>query len=320
MKQGSTELSGSYQNPPLSGSWGDFPYHPPMNPVRIGCVKYLNTLPLVQGLGSWRDASVVSAVPAKLIDLLMDTGPQGVDLALCSVIDAARATQPVTLLPVGMIGCDGPTLTVRVFSDRPVDQIARLWADTDSHTSVALASIILHARAGVGGRTVPVTDFDARERISARGDSTHLADTFPDRDGWPPALLLIGDKVVTDAPPRELYPHELDLGAAWKDLTGLPFVYALWMCRAGDETRPEVRAAADILDRARRHNATRADWLVASAAPQRRWPTELAATYVGELLRYDVGERERDAVGEFLRRAADLGIAPRVEPKWADME
>lgn len=285
-----------------------------MNPVRIGCVKYLNTLPLIQGLASWRDATLVSAVPAKLIDLLMDDGSDGVDLALCSVIDAARAARPVTLLPVGMIGCDGPTLTVRLFSDRPIDRIERLYADTDSHTSVALASVILHARTG---KNVAITDFDARERTTT---SAAAGETFAHRDGWPPALLLIGDKVVTDAPPRELYPHELDLGEAWKQLTGLPFVYAVWMCRAGDEARPEVRAAADVLDRARRHNASRADWLVGASAPDRRWPTELASTYVGTLLRYDVGDREREAVSEFLRRAADLGLAQRVEPVWADME
>jgi chorismate dehydratase len=283
-----------------------------MKAVRIGCVKYLNTLPLVQGLAAWRDASVVSAVPAKLIDLLMDDGPQGVDVALCSVIDAARAPRPVTLLPAGMIGCDGPTLTVRVFSDRPVDSITRVWADTDSHTSVALARVVLHARTGA---LVPVTDFDARERVTPGA----LPDeSFAERDGWPPAVLLIGDKVVTDAPPAALYPHQLDLGEAWKALTGLPFVYAVWMCRAGDESRPEVRAAADVLDRARRHNATRADWLVAAAAPERRWPINTASTYVGDLLRYDVGAAERQAVGEFLRRAASLGIAPEVAPRWAE--
>jgi chorismate dehydratase len=284
-----------------------------MNPVRIGCVKYLNTLPLVQGLGAWRDATLVSAVPSRLIDLLMDDGPEGVDVALCSVIDAARAPRPVTLLPVGMIGCDGPTLTVRLFADRPVDDIDRLWADTDSHTSVALARVILHARSGGAGGLVPVSDFDARDRASAGAPA---GEHFPERAGWPPAVLLIGDKVVTDAPPKDLYPVELDLGEAWHAMTGLPFVYALWMCRAGEESRPEIRAAAAVLDRARRHNATRADWLVGSSAPERRWPEALASTYLGELLRYDVGDREREAVGEFLRRAADLGLAPRVEPAW----
>ena len=54
------------------------------------------------------------------------------------------------------------------------------------------------------------------------------------------ARLLIGDKVVTDAPPTDRYPHQMDLGEAWKDLTGLPFVYAMWMCRGprtGDQAR-----------------------------------------------------------------------------------
>ena len=42
-----------------------------MERVRIGCVKYLNTLPLIEGLASWRDAEIISAVPSRLIDMLL---------------------------------------------------------------------------------------------------------------------------------------------------------------------------------------------------------------------------------------------------------
>ena len=43
------------------------------------------------------------------------------------------------------------------------------------------------------------------------------------------AMLLIGDKVVTREPRGMGF--QLDLGAAWKELTGLPFVFAVWMVR-----------------------------------------------------------------------------------------
>lgn len=280
-----------------------------MDTVRIGCVKFLNTLPLIQGLAAWRDAELISAVPARQIDMLLS---REVDLALCSLIDFARAPEPLTLLPVSMIGCDGPTLTVRLFSSVPAEKITTLYADTDSHTSVALAQVILWRRYNIRPRVI---DFDARERVAlgpAAGQSPE----------WPETILLIGDKIVTDSPPAVRYPHQIDLGAAWKELTGLPFMYATWMCRSAALEEPEaasrILAAAAVLDRARRHNATRLDWVVAATAPGRGWPQDLASTYVGSYLRFAVGDAERAAAQRFLDEAAALGICPAAQARWAE--
>lgn len=266
--------------------------------VRIGCVKYLNTLPLVEGLSAWRGAEVLAAVPSKLIGML-ESG--AVDVALASVVDAAR--EGVTALPVGMIGCDGPTMTVRVFSRVPLERVGTLAVDTDSHTSVMLARVIFKH---VYGRDVSVVDYHAREHAVQGG-------------GRPDALLLIGDKVETDPPPpEEGYTHQLDLGEAWKGLTGLPFVYAVWMCRAGEERTPAVVAACEVLDRARRHNRMRMDWLVDARAKERGWSAERAGRYLGELLRYEVGAAERQAVSTFLRMCREMGLLERGEVRWAD--
>jgi chorismate dehydratase len=273
-----------------------------MTPIRLGCVKYLNTLPMIEGLRACRDVELIAAAPSKLIEMLER---DEVDLALASVIDAARPREAeVTLLPVGMIGCDGPTMTVRVFSGLPLDQVAEVHADTDSHTSTALMQVVMHRKFG---RRVRVIEFDARERVTLTGGGPE----------WPTTMLLIGDKVVTDAPPAERYPHQLDLGAAWKELTGLPFVYATWMCKSARVDDPAIRVAAALLERQRLHNATRLDWIVHTRAPERRWPPELAAEYVGNRLRYEVGEREEEAVNRFLRDAAELGLASGGEVRWA---
>jgi chorismate dehydratase len=129
---------------------------------------------------------------------------------------------------------------------------------------------------------------------------------------------MIGDKVVTDSPPAVRFPHQLDLGEAWRKLTGLPFVYAMWMCRADRATDPTIATAAALLDRQRRHNATRLDWIVHTRAPHAGWPIDLATQYVGELLRYQVGSREREAVHTFLGMAAELKLLPATTPTWRD--
>jgi chorismate dehydratase len=146
-----------------------------------------------------------------------------------------------------------------------------------------------------------VATFDARERPG----------------GWPETALLIGDKVVADPPPLDDYPHQLDLGEAWRELTGLPFVYAVWMCRASEAESERVRIAAQVLERQRLHNETRLDWVACAHGPERGWPVDLARDYLGRSLHFDVGEREREAVSTFLSECSRLGLAPSPDVRWA---
>ncbi len=314
-----------------------------MDRVRIGTVKYLNTLPLIEGLAANRDVEVVSAVPAKLGAML--AGGE-VDVALASIVDFATSPVPLSMLPVGGIGCDGPTLTVRLFSQVPLERVDTLHADTDSHTSVLLARVLLNR---CFGRDVRVVDFDARERVSV-GESATAKPAHPARKAgtsdeeslhsrlssaslpkarsptepgegaeWPQTLLLIGDKVVTDSPPAVRYPHQLDLGEQWKAWTGLPFLYAVWMCRAADEDGLRIKTTAALLDRQRLRNVMRTSWLIDRAVDERRWPRDLAVRYVTDYLRYEVGPRQREAVARFLAECAALRLLPALEPRWAGM-
>lgn len=288
-----------------------------MKTVRLGYVKYLNTLPLVEGLGSCRDLEMVAAVPSLLAGMLMRGE---VDLALASLVDFAQARGELVLVPAGMIGCAGATLTVRVFSQRPIEETRRLHADTDSHTSVVLAQVILAERYGL---RPPVVAFDARERhevADGQGDARAQVGSGSTPE-WPETLLLIGDKVVTDSPPAVRYPYQLDLGEAWWAMTGKPFVYAMWMARRRDVQGPrwaDLRTAADLLERQRLRNLARTQWMIDRAAGERRWPVDLATRYVTEFLRYEVTPEARAGAAEFLRRAARLGLLPAVEPVYAE--
>ena len=280
-----------------------------MAPIRVGTVEYLNTVPLLRGLEYTAGLDLVRAVPSRIIDLLAS---DRVDIGLVSLIDVARSADPLAILPVGMIGCEGPTLTVRLFSDRPIEQIDRVWADTDSHTSVTLAKVLLKRLHGI---EPPFVAYDARERVATGPGTDAPAEGEGAADGgWPPAVLLIGDKVVSNSPPAVRYPHQLDLGEAWHGMTGLPFVYAVWACKADRLGDDEIRTAADLLDRARRRNTLRTDQIVNESADAHGWPVDLARTYLGDLLRYDLGHRELDGARAFLGMAADDGLCPRVDP------
>ena len=113
----------------------------------VGCVSYLNAKPLIDGFAAaLPDHDLVLDVPARQIDLLQSGR---VDLALCPVIDYYRSPQPLVAVPVGGIGCAGPTLTVRLFSPVPFADITAVRLDADSHTSVCLLAVVLDAVYGI---------------------------------------------------------------------------------------------------------------------------------------------------------------------------
>ncbi|MGE5607621.1 MAG: MqnA/MqnD/SBP family protein, partial [Bacillota bacterium] len=143
--------------------------------LRVGCVSFLNSKPLIWELDQSRDVSLVLDVPSRLLAGLRQ---QQVDVALLPVIDFQRM-DGLRIVPSSGIGCNGPTLTVRIFSRVPFQQIDALACDSDSHTSVALARIILAERYGLKPRFV---DWVA-------GEPSPCA-----------ARLLIGDKVVCEEP------------------------------------------------------------------------------------------------------------------------
>ncbi len=304
--------------PPQTNAPGDqasqaastLPTHLP----RIAAVRYLNTLPLIEGLDKVDGLSLTPAIPSRIAAMVLSGEA---DIGLASIVDVARATsasgERLIALPVGQIGCDGPTMTVRLFSTVPFDTITELHADTDSHTSVILAQLILRHRYSC---TPTLRDFDVRERVEL-----NLANKRPVpaslEDAWPNALLMIGDKVVTDAPPPARYPHQLDLGEAWKQWTGLPFVYAVWACTRTNAADPAIRLAANLLDRQRRHNAGRLEWIISHRASGHRWPTDLARQYLGSLLRYDCGPREREAASRFIDEASRAGLLTGADLRWA---
>ncbi len=262
--------------------------------TRVGVVRYINTLPMIDGLGRLEGMQLVPDVPSRLIGRLASGD---VDLALCSVVDAVRGAVPAVIVPVGMIGCDGRTLTVRLYSRVPWEQVRTVAADTDSHTSRALAEVVLRRRFGAA----PVF----RDFAQASGS----------RDPGTDAMLMIGDKVIADAPAAGAWPHELDLGEAWREWTGLPFVFAAWLARAdmGEEARARVRTAARVLDHQRRHNRGRIDGIVAREAAPHGWPADLAREYLGGLLRFDLDGTARAGLARFLQECHALGLVPTAD-------
>lgn len=275
----------------------------PAQPTRIGIVNYLNTLPLIDGLEQLADISLLPDVPSRLIERLL---ADEVELALCSVFDYQQSPEPLTIIPAGLLGCDGSTMTVRLFSKVPIQRITRIFCDTDSHTSVNLLRVLLQSQYQIKPELI---SFDAR---------AHCAVQSGVRINWPEALLLIGDKVVTDSTPAIRYPYQLDLGAEWKELTGLPFIFAAWMMKRGvpDESKriQRIRAVASVLDRQRRHNLERIDSMLHRHCAQSGWPRDLAWSYLTEMIQYQWTDSAQAGLEHFFKLCYELGLTKENRP------
>jgi len=246
----------------------------------IGAVSFLNAKPLIEGLDELPNVKLQLAVPAKL-PVLLDTGR--VDVALVPTFDLGRNHRDWRMVSDGCIASDGQTMTVRIFSRVPPDRITMLHADTDSHTSVALADLLWRK---IYGSAMPMS------RINAETEPLDHCQ----------AVLLIGDKVVSDIT-RE-FGYRMDLGAAWKELTGLPFVFAVWAARRDRLIDP----LAEVLSAARDRGLTRTEALAHTHGPPAGWPVELATRYLKQYLSYTLTPRHRQGLDLFLQMAEEFGL------------
>ncbi len=182
-------------------------YHMSSQPVRISVVSYLNAKPFVHGLEAGLldglaeiSLDIPSVCARKLINGEVDLG-----LVPVAVIPQIPNAQVVSNF---CIGANGPVQTVSIFSDVPINEIKSLYLDYQSRTSVKLAQLLLARHWKVN----PVL-LEASEGFESKIKGTT-------------AGLVIGDRAFAL---NQQYAYIYDLSAAWKQFTGLPFVFAAWV-------------------------------------------------------------------------------------------
>lgn len=249
----------------------------------LGVVSYLNARPLYETLHADERFEFRPAVPSALAEML---AAGDCAAALMPVVDYWRHRNTLEGVSDACIASDGETMTVRVFARRPAETISRLHVDGDSHTSVILSQLIWRRLYGTKLELAPWTIDDATG--------------FEDVE----AILLIGDKVVTSAP--QGFGFEVDLGAAWKYLTGLPFVFAAWYGRKSDDHS----ALAEELGRARDDGVARAGEIAARFAPVHGWPESIARRYLCETLRFTITPEAEQGMQAFFAMANEEGLLP----------
>jgi chorismate dehydratase len=246
---------------------------PDLSPHRVGSVAYLNSVPLTWGA----EAQVRFDTPARLAGLLQ---ADALDAALVSVLEVLRHDRYEVLDGIS-IASRGEVRSVLLAHRKPLSELREVHCDPASLTSIGLLRVLLAER-GVRPLFRPLSDYRA----------------VADHD----AVLLIGDPALKFlAAPGE---HRVwDLGVAWRELTGLPFVYAVWALRRG---------VTDAAWRARLRALCVAGLARREEVIARQPPAEQAACrdYLTRNIRYELGPEEKAG----LRRFAELHTRHTGEP------
>lgn len=244
---------------------------------RLGVVAYLNSQPLVHGLARDARFRLEGDTPARVAERLQRGE---LDLGLIPSIEYARGDYAI--VPGLCIASRGPVRSVSLIHRAPLSELRRVALDRSSRTSVALLRLLLRARLG-------------REP-----EYVEMAPDLPAMLQACDAALIIGDPALY----LESVAQRLDLAQAWRELTGLPFVFAVWAGRPEAVDAGRVRALQAALQA-----GLRALPEIAAAYNEH---AALNESYLRSNVHYHLGPDELRGLREFYARAHAAGLIPSV--------
>jgi predicted solute-binding protein len=246
---------------------------------RIGSVQYLNAAPLTRGI----EGEVIFATPARLAEMLRH---DELDAALVSITEVLFNDR-YDILDGIAIASLGEVYSVLLAHKKPLEEAGEIFCDTASLTSVNLLKVLL-AEHGLKPEFKPLEDYAAA----------------PERD----FVLLIGDRAIDFQ--RAPHQHEIfDLGAAWTEMTSLPFVYAVWALRRGVENKQLRRE----LREAKESGMETLDYLIET---REEYDEDFRRDYFEWNIQYHLGEDEKRAIAKFSELLRKHGLGPVFEPKF----
>jgi chorismate dehydratase len=258
--------------------------------ARVGRIAYLNVLPIyfaLENIFNENGFRLVRGTPAEL-NAMMRRGE--VDLGSISALEYGRTCRNYFLLPDLSISSKGAVGSVLLFSRVPFTRLdgRTIRVSAASASGAALVKILMAELFEVQPRYQPGQLAGAtREKCTA--------------------VMAIGDEALRLKAARVM-PFELDLGQAWQELTGLPFVFGVWAVRRDfAAAQPEATATLHrLLLRSR-------DWGLGSLAELSRiagpsfsmTPAQILAYF--RQLNYSLAPEHEEGLATFFHYLYNLG-------------
>jgi chorismate dehydratase len=249
--------------------------------IRLGAVGYLNARPLIFGLEHSQRFDLRDDTPSECARLLH---AHEIDVGLIPSIEYLRGPAPYWIVPGVGVTSRGPVRSVALYTRREPRDIRTVAMDSNSRTSVALATVLLRREFGIA--PAPVSLAPDLEAMLERAD----------------AALIIGDVALFLNHGGDV--RKIDLGELWTASTGLPFVYACWTGWPGVLDTADVVALQDT-GRKGAANPEAVARTYCAGDPSRQI---VAIEYLRNNIRYEIGDEEIAGLETFYRYAAELNL------------
>ncbi|MEI6215247.1 MAG: menaquinone biosynthesis protein [Desulfuromonadales bacterium] len=265
--------------------------------LRIGRIEYANCTPLYHQLMELFPCDgydFIAGVPAELNRKL---AAGTIDVCPSSSIEYALHPDDYLILPDISISSCGAVGSVLLFSRFPIEKLngSNILLSSESATSVNLLKILMSQLYGAScSYTVTRNSFT---EVSFDADN--------------PALLLIGDAALRAAlSGTDMYMY--DLGTLWFDWTGLPFVFALWLCRRDAACNEDLKTLGRQLI-ASRESATRSYGRIADCSLESDWMgRERLLSYWRHNISYELAPPELYGLKLFYKKCHMSGLIASV--------
>lgn len=251
--------------------------------IKIGAFDFLNAKPLIYAIEKNRiqhNFEIVYDIPSQVAVKLLN---KEINAGLVPSIHYAKYSVKYRIVPEICIASRGEVNSIRLYFKKDLKDIKTVAVDVSSMTSVILARIILSEK------------YDTRPKLIAM--KPDLIDMLSKAD----AALLIGDHALFE---QSEYDSYIDLGEEWEDLTGLPFVYALWVGRRDSLSEDDVTA----LINAKKYGVQNIDVISEEASLRYKVEFDFCKSYLTQNLHYDLGEDEIAGMKEFFIYAFYYGV------------
>lgn len=263
--------------------------------LKIGKIDYANCTPLFQVLRDRFPCSgyeFVTGVPAELNRMLLNGE---VDVCPSSSIEYAYHPDRYKILPQLSISSIGAVASVLLFSKVPVEQLdgSKILLSAESATSVNLLKILLGQRFGCS----------CAFEVAPPGATVAGSDSA--------ALLLIGDSALRYSSGKsDLFVY--DLGEMWYEWTGLPFVFALWLCRVEVAETVELRSLAGRLIQAKELVPECLEQLALSSKEAGWMGKDRLLSYWRDNISYNLDDRAQAGLVLYFTKCFECGLIEAV--------
>ena len=254
--------------------------------LRLGIVPYLNVQPMVYGLQEICPQLTLMHDHPSILNRLLNEG--AFDVGILPVFAAFAENRAIYPGPV--IASQGEVYSVLIVSRRPIEQLRAVRRDANSLTSNALARVLL--------ANYWKADLEEKQPLQDIND-------LPEDEGQ----VLIGDRAIRQ---HDQWAHVYDLGQAWREWTGLPFVFAAWIGRTGLQMNGLRSALESMLET----NMARLEEVALSHHSLQDIDLALRVWYLKDCLSFTFGEQEQQAIVRFHQECKRLNLTGTDAVHW----